>query len=108
VLWLTIASGMHPAPLHCHICATLKSGIYSPPKRLLPWIFRLKLLLPVVQRTPRNSTAYLCPLPIAEHRIISVTDQHVEYWANDLKVKAWVRIKVSGRGISRVVDPTRA
>jgi len=24
-----------------------------------------------------------------------VTDEHVEYWANDLKLKAWVRIKVS-------------
>ena len=24
-----------------------------------------------------------------------MTDEHVEYWANDLKLKAWVRIKVS-------------
>jgi hypothetical protein len=33
--------------------------------------------------------------PIAEHRIIDITDEHVEYWANDLKLKTWVRIKVS-------------
>ncbi len=43
----------------------------------------------------RYAGRYLRRPPIAEHRIISITDQHVEYWANDLKLKAWVRIKVS-------------
>jgi hypothetical protein len=43
----------------------------------------------------RYAGRYLRRPPIAEHRIISVTDHHVEYWANDLKLKAWVRIKVS-------------
>jgi hypothetical protein len=33
--------------------------------------------------------------PIAERRIISMTDEHVEYWANDLGLKAWVKIKLS-------------
>jgi hypothetical protein len=43
----------------------------------------------------RYAARYLrCP-PIAEHRIISVTDDHVEYWANDLELKTWVKIKVS-------------
>ncbi|MGZ4840159.1 MAG: transposase [Candidatus Angelobacter sp.] len=27
--------------------------------------------------------------------MISMTDEHVEYWANDLKLRAWVKIKVS-------------
>jgi Putative transposase len=43
----------------------------------------------------RYAARYLRRPPIAEDRIISVTDQHVEYWANDLKLKTWVRIKVS-------------
>jgi Putative transposase/Transposase zinc-binding domain len=43
----------------------------------------------------RYAARYLRRPPIAEHRIISMTDDHVEYWANDLKLKAWVRIKVS-------------
>jgi Putative transposase len=43
----------------------------------------------------RYAGRYLRRPPIAEHRIISITDQHVEYWANDLKLKTWVRIKVS-------------
>lgn len=43
----------------------------------------------------RYAGRYLRRPPIAERRIISVTDQHVEYWANDLRLKAWVRIKVS-------------
>jgi len=38
---------------------------------------------------------YLRRFPIAEDRFISVTDEQVEYWANDLRLKAWVRIKVS-------------
>lgn len=42
----------------------------------------------------RYAARYLRRPPIAEHRIISVTDRHVEFWANDLKLKAWVRIKV--------------
>ena len=43
----------------------------------------------------RYAARYLRRPPIAEHRIITVTDEYVEYWANDLKLKAWVRIKVS-------------
>jgi len=43
----------------------------------------------------RYAARYLRRPPIAEDRFISVTDEHVEYWANDLKLKAWVRIKVS-------------
>jgi hypothetical protein len=43
----------------------------------------------------RYAARYLRRPPIAEHRIISITDEHVEYWANDLKLKAWVRITVS-------------
>jgi Putative transposase len=43
----------------------------------------------------RYAGRYLRRPPIAEHRLISVTDQHVEFWANDLKLKAWVRIRVS-------------
>jgi Putative transposase/Transposase zinc-binding domain len=43
----------------------------------------------------RYAGRYLRRPPIAEHRIISVTDHHVEFWANDLKLKAWVRIRVS-------------
>jgi Putative transposase len=43
----------------------------------------------------RYAARYLRRPPIAEDRIISMTDDHVEYWANDLKLKAWVRIKVS-------------
>jgi len=43
----------------------------------------------------RYAARYLRRPPIAENRIISMTDDHVEYWANDLKLKAWVRIKVS-------------
>jgi hypothetical protein len=43
----------------------------------------------------RYAARYLRRPPIAEDRIISMTDEHVEYWANDLKLKAWVRIKVS-------------
>lgn len=43
----------------------------------------------------RYAARYLRRPPIAEDRIIDVTDEHVEYWANDLKLKAWVRIKVS-------------
>jgi len=43
----------------------------------------------------RYAARYLRRPPIAEHRLISMTDEHVEYWANDLKLKAWVRIKVS-------------
>jgi hypothetical protein len=43
----------------------------------------------------RYAARYLRRPPIAEDRFISMTDQHVEYWANDLKLKAWVRIKVS-------------
>jgi len=35
----------------------------------------------------RYAARYLRRPPIAEHRIISITDQHVEYWANDLKLK---------------------
>jgi hypothetical protein len=46
----------------------------------------------------RYAGRYLRRPPIAEDRIINVTDQHVEFWANDLKLKAWVRIKVSVRG----------
>jgi hypothetical protein len=43
----------------------------------------------------RYAGRYLRRPPIAEHRIISVTNHQVEFWANDLKLKAWVRIKVS-------------
>ena len=43
----------------------------------------------------RYAGRYLRRPPIAGHRIIDVTDHHVEFWANDLKLKAWVRIKVS-------------
>ncbi|HWF04366.1 MAG TPA: transposase [Candidatus Angelobacter sp.] len=43
----------------------------------------------------RYAGRYLRRPPIAEHRIINVTDTHVEYWANDLRLKAWVRITVS-------------
>lgn len=43
----------------------------------------------------RYAGRYLRRPPIAEHRIINVTDDHVEYWANDLKLKTWVKIKVS-------------
>jgi Putative transposase len=43
----------------------------------------------------RYAARYLRRPPIAEHRIIEITDEHVEYWANDLKLKAWVRIKIS-------------
>jgi hypothetical protein len=43
----------------------------------------------------RYAARYLRRPPIAEHRLISMTNEHVEYWANDLKLKAWVRIKVS-------------
>jgi hypothetical protein len=43
----------------------------------------------------RYAARYLRRPPIAEDRIISMTVEHVEYWANDLKLKAWVRIKVS-------------
>ncbi|HET9281326.1 MAG TPA: transposase [Candidatus Angelobacter sp.] len=43
----------------------------------------------------RYAARYLRRPPIAEDRFISVTDQYVEYWANDLKLKARVRIKVS-------------
>jgi len=43
----------------------------------------------------RYAGRYLRRPPIAEQRIISVTDHHVEFWANDLRLKAWVRIKVS-------------
>jgi hypothetical protein len=43
----------------------------------------------------RYAARYLRRPPIAEDRIINMTDEHVEYWANDLKLKAWVRIKVS-------------
>lgn len=42
----------------------------------------------------RYAARYLRRPPIAEDRLISVTDEHVEYWAYDLKLKAWVRIKV--------------
>jgi hypothetical protein len=43
----------------------------------------------------RYAGRYLRRPPIAEHRIISITEHEVEYWANDLKLKAWVRVKVS-------------
>jgi Putative transposase len=43
----------------------------------------------------RYAGRYLRRPPIAEHRFISVTDHHVEFWANDLKLKAWVKIRVS-------------
>ena len=43
----------------------------------------------------RYAARYLRRPPIAEDRFISATDEHVEYWANDLKLKAWVKIKVS-------------
>lgn len=43
----------------------------------------------------RYAGRYLRRPPIAEHRFISVTDREVEFWANDLRLKAWVRIKVS-------------
>lgn len=43
----------------------------------------------------RYAARYLRRPPIAEDRIIGMTDEHVEYWANDLKLKAWVRIKVT-------------
>lgn len=43
----------------------------------------------------RYAGRYLRRPPVAEHRLISVTDSHVEFWANDLKAKAWVKIKVS-------------
>jgi hypothetical protein len=43
----------------------------------------------------RYAARYLRRPPIAEDRIISVTDQHVEYWAHDLRLKAWVKIRVS-------------
>lgn len=43
----------------------------------------------------RYAARYLRRPPIPEHRIISITNQHVEYWANDLRLKAWVRITVS-------------
>jgi hypothetical protein len=42
----------------------------------------------------RYAARYLRRPPIAEDRFISATDEHVEYWANDLKLKAWVKIKV--------------
>jgi Putative transposase len=41
----------------------------------------------------RYAARYLRRPPIAEDRIISITDQHVEYWAHDLRLKAWVRIR---------------
>ncbi len=43
----------------------------------------------------RYAGRYLRRPPIAQHRIIRVTDDDVEFWANDLKLKAWVKIKVS-------------
>ena len=43
----------------------------------------------------RYAGCYLRRPPIAEDRIISVTDDHVEFWTNDLKLKKWVNIKVS-------------
>ena len=43
----------------------------------------------------RYAGRYLRRPPIAEHRIVEVTDHHVEFWANDLKLKSWVKIKVS-------------
>ncbi|HYX52704.1 MAG TPA: transposase [Candidatus Limnocylindrales bacterium] len=43
----------------------------------------------------RYAARYLRRPPIAQYRIVDITDEHVEYWANDLKLKAWVKIKVS-------------
>jgi hypothetical protein len=43
----------------------------------------------------RYAARYLRRPPIAEDRIISMTDECVEYWVNDLKLKAWVRTKAS-------------
>lgn len=43
----------------------------------------------------RYAARYLRRPPIAEDRFIGVTNEYVEYWANDIKLKAWVRIKVS-------------
>lgn len=43
----------------------------------------------------RYAGRYLRRPPIAESRIISVTDHNVEFWANDLRMKGWVRINVS-------------
>jgi Putative transposase/Transposase zinc-binding domain len=42
----------------------------------------------------RYAARYLRRPPIAEYRIIEITDEHVEYWA-DLKLRAWVKIKIS-------------
>jgi len=43
----------------------------------------------------RYAGRYLRRPPIAENRFISVTDRDVVFWANDLKLKAWVKVSVS-------------
>jgi Putative transposase len=61
-----------------------------------PWNIHIKRFSSKA-RFLRYAGRYLRRPPIAEDRIISVTDQHVEFWANDLKLKAWMKIKVTVR-----------
>jgi hypothetical protein len=52
----------------------------------------------------RYAGRYLRRPPIANHRIISVTDDHVEYWANDLQAESLGKNYGLCRGVSRVVN----
>jgi hypothetical protein len=61
-----------------------------------PWNIHIKRFSSKA-RFLRYAGRYLRRPPIAEDRIISVTDDHVEFWTNDLKLKRWVNIKVSVR-----------